>query len=98
MVPLPLVMAPNRFSSTSVRPEPSRPAMPRISPLRSWKLASFRRVYLPERCSTSRITSPGLLVLGREAVGQLPAHHQLDDLLHGQVLGAAGWPPTDRPA
>ena len=57
-------MAPNRFSSTSVRPEPSSPAMPSTSPLRSWKLASFRRVYLPARCSTSRITSPGLLSLG----------------------------------
>ena len=29
MVPVSLVMTPNRFSNTSVRPEPSSPAMPR---------------------------------------------------------------------
>ena len=31
----------------------------------------------------------GLIVLGRETVGQFAAHHQLDDFLHGQVLGVA---------
>ena len=35
----------------------------------------------------------GYIVLGREAVGQLTAHHQLNDLAHGQVLGVAGGHP-----
>ena len=35
----------------------------------------------------------GDIVLGREAVGQLPAHHQPDDLIHGQLLGRPGGHP-----
>lgn len=35
----------------------------------------------------------GLVGLGREAVGQLPAHHQADDLIHGQLLGRTGGHP-----
>ena len=35
----------------------------------------------------------GDVVLGREAVGQLPAHHQPDDLIHGQLLGRPGGHP-----
>ena len=35
----------------------------------------------------------GDIVLGGEAVGELPAHHQLDDLAHGQILGLAGGHP-----
>ena len=35
----------------------------------------------------------GLVGLGREAVGQFPAYHELNDLLHGQLLGRAGGHP-----
>ena len=34
-----------------------------------------------------------LVGLGREAVGQLTAHHQPDDLVHGQLLGRFGSHP-----
>ncbi len=48
--------APNTARMTSVRPAPTRPATPRISPLRSWKLTS--RITRPRlRLRTSRTTS-----------------------------------------
>ena len=39
----------------------------------------------------------GLVGLFREAVGQLAAHHQADDLVHGQLLGGAGCHPLTIP-
>ena len=35
----------------------------------------------------------GGVLLGREAVGELAAHHQADDLVHGQLFGRAGGHP-----
>ena len=37
------------------------------------------------------------IVLGGKAVGQLRAHHQTDDLIHGQFLGRAGGYPLTVP-
>ena len=37
------------------------------------------------------------IVLGGEAVGQLTAHHQPDDLIHGQLAGRAGGDPLAVP-
>ena len=34
-----------------------------------------------------------LIILGREAVGQLAAHHEADDLVHGELLGGTGGDP-----
>ena len=94
--PPPRVMAPNKFSSTSVRPEPSRPAMPRISPFFSWNEASFSRVYLPDRCSTCRITSPGSLVLGgKRFVSSRPTIRRM---ISSMVSSAAGLVATQAPS
>ena len=62
MVPVLRVALPKMFSSVSVRPLPSRPARPRTSPERAWKLTSFKRLYWALRFSTSNETDPGTLV------------------------------------
>ena len=64
MVPDFLVAIPKIFSSVSVRPLPSRPARPTISPLLTLKDTSFKREYWAVSPSTSRATSPGLFVFG----------------------------------
>ena len=64
MVPDFLVAIPKIFSSVSVRPLPSRPARPTISPRRTLKETSRSREYCAVRFSTSRATSPGLFVFG----------------------------------
>ena len=40
---------------------------------------------------------PRLVGLGGEAVGELPAHHQPDDLVHGELFGRAGGHPLAVP-
>ena len=64
IVPDFLVAIPKIVSRVSVRPLPSSPAIPRISPFLALKETSFRIEYIPERCSTSSATSPGLFVFG----------------------------------
>ena len=63
-VPLRLVAIPKMFSSSSVLPEPSSPATPKISPLRAEKDTSRSFEYSAERSFTSSKTSPISLVLG----------------------------------
>ena len=64
IVPDFLVATPKIFSSVSVRPLPSSPASPTISPLRTLKETSFSSEYCAVRLSTSSETSPGLFVFG----------------------------------
>ena len=64
IVPLRLVAVPYRFSKSSVRPEPSRPATPIISPRRAVKDTSRSFEYSAVRFLTSSRTSPISFVLG----------------------------------
>ena len=69
--------------------------MPRISPLRSWKLASLRRVYLPERFSTSKMASPGTLSLGgKRLVSSRPTISRMISFMVSSLAGrvATHWP------
>ena len=54
IVPVLRVATPKIVSSVSVRPLPSRPASPRISPRRAVKDTSCSWLYMPERFLTSR--------------------------------------------
>ena len=63
--PAALVRTPNMVSRSSVRPAPTRPYRPKISPCRTSKVMSCRwGSNLVDRCCTDRITSPGVLSTG----------------------------------
>ena len=64
IVPECLVAIPKIFSNVSVRPLPSKPAIPTISPFLTLKDTSFRIEYCAVRPSTSNAMSPGLFVFG----------------------------------
>ena len=62
--PLLLVAVPNKTERREVRPEPSRPAMPKISPFRAVNDTSFNLTYSPVKCSTRKSSSPMTVFLG----------------------------------
>ena len=85
--------APKTARAISVRPAPTSPAMPRISPRRTSRLTSSSTVAcgswaLPRRVrpSTRSATSPGLgpIAMNEERI-DLAADHQADDAVDGRV-------------
>ncbi len=82
--------SPNSIPSSSDRPLPSRPAMPRTSPRRSWKLTS--RSGPPARWRASSTTS---LTLDLGHLGEHPVEGATDDELDQPFLGQLG--PRHRP-
>ena len=88
-------VTPNSVSATLLRPEPTRPATPRISPLRRsndtpWNLPSRQRSRSRQRDVADRRD------LLREHLGDLAANHQLDDLVARNIRGLvlANEPPV----
>ena len=81
---------PSRPSNSSVRPAPTRPAKPRISPGRTSKLTSCAQpgTLKPRTCSSGAPCGAGSLA--REQVGQLAAHHQVGHVVPRQLRGRAG--------
>ena len=79
--------APKMARAVSVRPAPTRPAMPRISPLLTAKDTSCSSMALAsvflrrrERPLTARAaTSPWRRALARRQQAEFAAHHQADD-------------------
>ena len=79
-------VTPNRVSATLLRPEPTRPAKPRISPLRRSKEMSRKRPSR-ERLRTESATSPiGTVCFGNIWVISRPTI-MLDDVVAGDVGG-----------
>ena len=78
-------VTPNSVSATLVRPEPTRPAKPRISPLRRSKETSRKR---PSSAGSAPRARPrrSARLLGKH-LGDLAPDHQLDDVVAGDVGG-----------
>ena len=89
--------APKRMRTVSVRPEPMRPASPRISPPHSSKPTSrsaFPRRRPRTRRTGSRLSRP-LRVDGRADAG-VASHHELHQLRDRSPPPVRGWPPSAR--
>ena len=96
MTPLLRVATPKIFSSTSVRPEPSRPARPTISPLCTLKETSRSLEYMAVRPSTSSSTPPISLSLGgKRFVSSRPT---ISLMMRSIVISAAGSVATHAPS
>ena len=81
-------------SSVSVRPLPSRPARPTISPRRAVKETSRQVVVLARQVLDLQEDLAGLVRLRRELVAKLAADHQADDVVHLQLGMPGGSPPS----
>ena len=84
--------------ASSVRPAPTRPARPRISPLRTSRLMSWSMTACGSRASRARETPstaratappPRALAVGEQAV-DLAADHQADDALDVELGDGGG--------
>ena len=78
---------PNTARAISLRPAPTSPARPTISPARTWKLTSWNSPAL-ERPATSRTTSPiSASVLGKRSATSRPT---ICDTICASVVSAVG--------
>ena len=82
-------VTPKIVSATLLRPEPTSPAMPRISPARSSNEMSWNTPSRVQILDLEHHVADRHLLLG-EHLGDLAADHHADDVVAGDIVGGVG--------